>query len=110
MRAVRSARIGRRAVPRTALRFCPAFAHERPMKPDGDGLLLDARLATMQARGAPYGLVERGALAWKDGAITFAGAQADLPDDPAALAARVESAHGALVTPGLVDCHTHLVF
>ena len=80
------------------------------MTPRWNGLLLDARLATMQAGGAPYGLVERGALAWKDGAITFAGAQADLPGDPDALAARVESAHGALVTPGLVDCHTHLVF
>ncbi|HEU4662875.1 MAG TPA: imidazolonepropionase [Dokdonella sp.] len=80
------------------------------MEPAWDGLLLDARLATMQANGTPYGLVERGALAWKDGAIAFAGAQSDLPGAPEALATRVESAHGALVTPGLVDCHTHLVF
>ncbi|MGN6519755.1 MAG: imidazolonepropionase [Dokdonella sp.] len=80
------------------------------MNADWDGLLLDARLATMQAHGAPYGMVERGALGWKDGTIVFAGAQSDLPGDPAGLAARVESAHGALVTPGLVDCHTHLVF
>ena len=80
------------------------------MTPEWDGLLLDARLATMQANGTPYGLVEHGAIGWKDGTIVFAGAQSALPGDPSGLAARVESAQGALVTPGLVDCHTHLVF
>jgi imidazolonepropionase len=80
------------------------------MNPEWDGLLLDCRLATMADHAAPYGLVEDGALGWKDGAITYAGAQAALPDAPERLAAHVARADGALVTPGLIDCHTHLVF
>jgi len=71
-----------------------------------DGLLLDCRLATLAGDG--FGLVERGALAWRDGRIAWAGAQNALPSD--AQAAQTISAHGTLVTPGLVDCHTHLVF
>lgn len=75
-----------------------------------DGLLLDCRLATMAANGTPYGLIDRAALGWKDGRIVYAGAQSALHDTPDALAARVEDLRGALVTPGLIDCHTHLVF
>ena len=75
-----------------------------------DGLLLDCRLATMAGNATGYGFVDSGALAWKDGLITFAGARYGLPDTPERLAAVVESCHGALVTPGLIDCHTHLVF
>jgi imidazolonepropionase len=75
-----------------------------------DGLLLDCRLATMAGNATGYGLVDSGALAWKDGLITFAGARNGLPGAPERLAAVVESCHGALVTPGLIDCHTHLVF
>ena len=76
--------------------------------PRWDGLLLDARLATLD--GAGYGLHEDGALAWKDGRIVFAGARADLPPAGGPLAAEVIQAGRRLVTPGLVDCHTHLVF
>ena len=75
-----------------------------------DGLLLNCRLATMAADGSAFGLVDDGALAWKDGAIAFVGARSQLPGAADALAERVESADGALVTPGLIDCHTHLVF
>jgi imidazolonepropionase len=80
------------------------------MNPEWDGVLLDCRLATMTDCGAPYGLVEHGALGWKDGAITYAGSQAALPDAPERLAEHIAHADGALVTPGLIDCHTHLVF
>lgn len=76
------------------------------MKPHWDGLLLDCRLATLASDG--FGLVEDGALAWRDGVVAWVGAQDALPRG--ADAAQVASAHGALVTPGLVDCHTHLVF
>ena len=71
-----------------------------------DGLLLDCRLATMTGDG--FGLVEHAALAWRDGRVAWIGAQDELP--AGAAAAQTLSAHGALVTPGLVDCHTHLVF
>ena len=55
-----------------------------------DGLLLDGRLATL-AGNEGYGLVEHGALAWKDGAIVFAGPQSELPGAPEKLAAEVAS-------------------
>lgn len=74
-----------------------------------DHLLLDCTLATL-ADDTGNGLIENGAIGWHGGVITFAGRTDALPDTPAALANRVESVAGALVTPGLVDCHTHLVF
>lgn len=80
------------------------------MKESWDGLLLDCRLATMAGNGAPFGLIDDAALAWKDGRVVFAAPMSALPDKPDALAREVGSASGALVTPGLIDCHTHLVF
>jgi len=76
-----------------------------PAMHEFDGLLLDCRLATLAGDG--HDLIEDGALAWRDGRIAFAGPRADLPS---ANAAERVDAGGALVTPGLVDCHTHLVF
>jgi len=75
-----------------------------------DGLLLDCRLATLTDNGQPYGRIENAALGWHDGRITFAASQAQLPAAPETLARHVESAGQAWITPGLVDCHTHLVF
>jgi imidazolonepropionase len=74
-----------------------------------DRLLLNATLATF-AGDAPYGLIEHGAIALHHGRIVWIGPMDDLPDAPDALASAVESLDGALVTPGLIDCHTHLVF
>ena len=73
-----------------------------------DGLLLDCKLATL--RDDRYGLVEGAALGWSDGRITFAAPRSELPGAPESVADEVRSAHGAWVTPGLIDCHTHLVF
>jgi len=78
-------------------------------EPRWDCLLLDATLATFAGE-RPFGLVERGALALKDGYIAWVGAAVDLPGAPDGLATAVETLGGALVTPGLIDCHTHLVF
>jgi imidazolonepropionase len=75
-----------------------------------DSLLLDCRLATMSANGKPYGAIDRAAFGWRDGRIAFAGPMEDLPGKPETLARELRSVDGAWVTPGLVDCHTHLVF
>ncbi|KFN48617.1 imidazolonepropionase [Arenimonas composti] len=78
--------------------------------PRWDGLLLDARLATLREELGAYGAIADGAIGWKDGVIAFAGRRDELPGDPATLATTVESAGGRWLTPALVDCHTHLVF
>ncbi len=74
-----------------------------------DRLLLNATLATF-AGNAPYGLIEHGAIALHRGRIAWLGRMDALPAAPDALAAAVVSLDGALLTPGLIDCHTHLVF
>ncbi len=74
-----------------------------------DGLLLNARLVTL-AGDTGYGIVEDGALAWCDGVLRFAGAASALPADAARRASEVIDAGGDWITPGLVDCHTHVVF
>lgn len=74
-----------------------------------DRLLLDCNLATL-ADPQGYGTIADAAIGWRDGAITYAGAMRALPGKPEMLAVACESVHGALVTPGLIDCHTHLVF
>jgi imidazolonepropionase len=75
-----------------------------------DTIWVDANLATMREGGAPYGAIERGAVAAKDGKIAWIGYAADLPKAPGELAHNVRLCHNAWITPGLVDCHTHLVF
>ena len=75
-----------------------------------NGLLLDCSLATLTGNGAPYGLIEHAALGFRDGVIQYAGPQSALPGSPEQLAEQVDTLDGALVTPGLIDCHTHLVF
>jgi len=74
------------------------------MKTIVDGLVTGARLAPCTGQDP---LIDDGVLAWKDGSIVHAGPRKAMP----AFAAREQlDAGGALLTPGLVDCHTHLVF
>ena len=74
-----------------------------------DSLWYNGRLATMTRDGA-YGALEKGAIAAKDGRIAWIGPQSDLSGAPASLATRSHDLEGRWVTPGLIDCHTHLVF
>jgi imidazolonepropionase len=80
------------------------------MTPDGAAPLAlwrGARLATL-AGTQPWGWIERGALLVRGARIAWAGAESELLRD-----AHIDAEHdlgGALVTPGLIDCHTHLVY
>lgn len=73
-----------------------------------DGLITGAALATLDVDQG-YATIEDGALGWRDGVLTFVGPRTALPDAPQRLASEVIEASG-WITPGLVDCHTHLVF
>lgn len=70
-------------------------------------VLTDLDAATMTEGSTPYGLVPDAAIALQDGRIAWIGAVADLPsrfaDQPRTRLG------GRLVTPALIDCHTHVV-
>ena len=73
-----------------------------------DRLLTDCNIATMDPDvDGPFGAIEDGAIAIQDGRILAVGRRAELAGNRAH---NVEPLGGAWVTPGLVDCHTHLVF
>jgi imidazolonepropionase len=76
--------------------------------PGADILLTNATLATMTGDGESYGLVDNGALVIRDQLIEWLGPATDLPDDFKEVP--VEDLAGRVVTPALIDCHTHLVY
>ncbi|MEP7057083.1 MAG: imidazolonepropionase [Caldimonas sp.] len=69
----------------------------------------DARLATL-CGATPWAEIERGALLVDGERLAWVGAEHDLPSHLARDVTSEQSLGGALVTPGLVDCHTHLVY
>jgi imidazolonepropionase len=75
--------------------------------PAWDSLCINVNLATMVEGGAPYGAIENGAVAIKEGRIAWLGAASELPHREAG---EVIDGDGGWLTPGLIDCHTHLVF
>jgi imidazolonepropionase len=70
----------------------------------GSLLIGNARIATMLGD-SPYGLVDNGAVLVTGGHIAWVGAMREAPR-----ADRQIDAEGRLLTPGLIDCHTHLVY
>jgi len=72
-----------------------------------DRLITDCHVAAMTEGGAPYGAIEDAAILIRDGRIAWVGPRADLPVHKAV---ETDSLGGRWVTPGLIDCHTHLVF
>jgi imidazolonepropionase len=73
-----------------------------------DRLLVDCNIATMDpGQDAPFGAIENGAIGIQDGRIVRVGRRTELAGYQAK---KVEPLGGAWVTPGLIDCHTHLVF
>lgn len=75
-----------------------------------DTLWLNADLATMRDGGAPYGLLRDGAIGITDGRISWVGERSALGNFPEKLGRKVMDAERAFITPGLFDCHTHLVY
>lgn len=71
-------------------------------------LLTNAKIATMVAGPTRYGLIENGAMVLESGRIIWVGPQDSLPADFSD--ARAQDMGGRLITPGLIDCHTHVVF
>ncbi len=68
------------------------------------------RAATMAAEDGSYGLIDAAALVVQGERIAWIGAEADLPPALHARCTQVHDAGGTLITPGLIDCHTHLVY
>ena len=81
-----------------------------------DYLWVNLSLATMVAGQESYGALKGAALAVADGKIAWLGPRKELPGQPEDLARNVIDAEelaggrSAWMTPGLVDCHTHLVY
>lgn len=71
-----------------------------------DLILADCKVATMVAGREPYGALIGAAIGICDGRIAWVGPADELPSG----ANRIEHLGGRWVTPGLIDCHTHLVF
>jgi imidazolonepropionase len=67
-------------------------------------------VATMAAGTEPYGAIADGALAVADGRIVWVGPRAAVPDGLIGPQTVVRDIAGGWLTPGLIDCHTHLVF
>jgi len=75
----------------------------------GDSLWLNVNLATM-TEGNPYGMVKDGVLVVGGGKIVWLGQRVDLPADYKSRVEKTYDGQGGWITPGLVDCHTHLVY
>jgi imidazolonepropionase len=71
----------------------------------------NCNLATMRAGAVmPYGLIPDGALVVEGQTLRWVGPRTEVPADLLERCTTQHDANGALITPGLIDCHTHLVY
>lgn len=77
-------------------------------EPACDGIWRNARLVTLATDKAGLGIVERGAVAVRAGRIVHAGPEDQLPASWLSQMPSIDC-EGRWITPGLIDCHTHLV-
>ena len=75
-----------------------------------DSVWYDARLATMVEGECAFGLLENAAVAITDGRIAWIGSDANIPESAFSACFDKIDCKGQLVTPGLIDCHSHLVY
>jgi imidazolonepropionase len=75
-----------------------------------DQVWIGANIATMVAGVEPYGNIRNAALAVKGGRIAWIGPAAEAKSKAAAQGLSARDAQGLWMTPGLIDCHTHLVY
>jgi imidazolonepropionase len=76
-------------------------------KENWDAIWINANIATFNASSADYGVMENAALAIKDGRIAWLGSMAEATQFKAD---EIHDAESHWITPGLIDCHTHLVY
>ncbi len=77
---------------------------------DWDAVWAGAHIATMRAGGEPYGVIRDAAIAVKDQHIAWIGSARDARQVATARGTAIHEAQGLWITPGLIDCHTHLVY
>src|SRR3990167_7551153 len=77
------------------------------MQKQWDTIWINATIATCDNG---YGLIRNAAIAVKDGKIAWIGPQQELAAKPDELAQQVYDANNGCITPGFIDCHTHVVF
>ena len=83
---------------------------EKNKFPDtGEFLWLNVNLATM-TENSPYGMIKDGAILVGGSEIVWVGKRGDLPADYESRVGKIYEGQGGWITPGLVDCHTHLVY
>jgi len=83
------------------------MAEEEKGRAGASRIWRNARLATLAENAAGLGEIEHGAIVASGGRIVYAGSEKDMPAAPAG--AEVVDCEGRWITPGLIDCHTHLI-